>query len=268
MSTGAVVGIVVAVLVVAALVAAFTMARGSTGTGGLKRRFGPEYDRALARHDGDAKAARKELAGRVKRFGGLKPTPLSPADRERYETQWQDVQASFVQEPGRAVSQADRLVGDLAATRGFPPADSPEHLDALSVHHAGTVQGYRQAHALAEHTVAGGRHDTEDLRQALIGARELFLELLGDTPATAPREAPQPRGANGAEPAPGPAAATKAGTRMPEQTGSTESADRADPTESPAAGNAGEHGGRGTLGHRFAALTGAGHKDDGRGDRA
>jgi hypothetical protein len=179
MSTGAVIAVVV-VLVAIAIVAAPAMTRrGGAGSPGLKRRFGPEYERTLARHDGDAKVTRRELAERVKRYGGIEPRPLSAESRRRHTESWAAVQSRFVDEPGSAVSEADRLVAGLAAERGYPGADSPEHFDALSVHHPHQVQGYRHAHALAGHGPAGHRA-TEDLRQGLLEFRELFDELLRD----------------------------------------------------------------------------------------
>jgi hypothetical protein len=101
------------------------------------------------------------------------------------------------------------------------------------------VQGYRQAHALAERSGAGGRQGTEELRQALVAARELFDELLaGDvTSAPAGKETPA------MEPDPEPEAA------QPEPA----NADTDAPTETDDAQPR-------TLGRRFAALTGSGRK--------
>lgn len=181
MSTGAIIAVIVAVVVVIAIVAAVTMMRGGTGGAGLKRRFGPEYERTLARHDGDDKATRQELSERVKRYGDLAAEPATAEQRERYGQRWAEIQAKFVDEPGQALADADRLIGEVAAERGFPAADSPEHFDALSVHHPHQVQGYRQAHELAGHAAAGGRRATEDMRQALVSARALFDEMLRGT---------------------------------------------------------------------------------------
>jgi hypothetical protein len=185
MSTTATVVVIVVVLVVIAVVAALVMRRGGGAAGmgsgmRLKRRFGPEYDRTLQRHDGDEKATRHELGERVKRYGDLELRPVTGQGRERYNNRWAELQARFVDEPGRAVSGADRLLADLAAERGFPGAESPEHFDALSVHHPYQVQGYRQTHALAEHggSTGTGVHATEDLRQAMLSARSLFTELI------------------------------------------------------------------------------------------
>lgn len=187
MSTGATVGIVIAALVVIALLAALVLRNGAMGSMGegvrLKRRFGPEYERTLAQHDGDEKATREELAERVRQHGGIEHKPLAAQSRERYGNAWTAVQAKFVDEPGQAVADADQLVGGLAAERGFPAANASEHFDALSVHHPHHVHGYRQAHALAG---CGGaaeqsaKQSTEELRKALLGVRGLFDDLLRD----------------------------------------------------------------------------------------
>lgn len=188
MTAGAVIAVVVAVVVVLAIVAAMAAMRGAGPAGaGLKRRFGPEYERTLARHDGDGKAARHELAERVRRYGALEPRRLEAQQREQYEQRWAEVQGHFVDEPGRALGEADRLIGEVAAERGYPGHDAPGHFDALSVHHPHQVQAYRRAHALAEHAGTGGG-DTEDMRQALVASRELFDDLLRDAVA-APRQA-------------------------------------------------------------------------------
>ncbi len=262
MSTGVVAAIVVVVLVVIAVVAVLA-ARGGASAGRLKHRFGPEYDRSLARHQGDEKAARKELAARVQRFGTLERKALPSAERDRYTDRWGAVQAHFVEEPAAAVAEADRLIAELATDRGFPEAGSPEHFDALSVHHAHHVQGYRQAHALTEHAHAGGQGATEDLRQALVAARHLFRELLADD-----GKAP---GGNG------PAPSAKSEAREPSVAPATSGASGADTSATAPARTASDtdtdvkHGGpddekaappeHRSLSARFAALTGSGRKD-------
>ncbi|MFI2504930.1 hypothetical protein [Streptomyces sp. NPDC018972] len=182
MSTGLIIALIVIVAV--AVVAAVLMSRARNprhGTG-LKRRFGPEYDRAVARHDGDTKAAERELAERVERHGDLRVRSLEPAERERYEARWTAVQERFVDAPRDAVAEADRLIAELAAARGFP-ADGhyEDQLAALSVHHAHHVEGYRRVHRVAQ-AGANGAHDggagTEEMREALVEARALFEELV------------------------------------------------------------------------------------------
>ncbi|MFF4831496.1 hypothetical protein [Streptomyces sp. NPDC001315] len=182
MSTGVMIALIVIVVAVVAVAAALTLrARGSRSGGGLKRRFGPEYDRAVAGHDGDVQAAERELSERVERHGGLRERPLEPAEREQYEARWTAVQERFVDSPAEAVTEADRLLAEVAGARGFPDsAQYEEQLAALSVHHADHVQGYRRVHrAVAVRTNAGdGGTGTEEMREALVEARGLFEDLM------------------------------------------------------------------------------------------
>ena len=91
--------------------------RGGTQGGGgqgLKRRFGPEYARAVADHDGDTRAAEQELGKRVKEHGLLAQQPLTPSARERYLTRWAAVQEQFVESPQQGAIEADALLARLA----------------------------------------------------------------------------------------------------------------------------------------------------------
>lgn len=106
MSTGLIIALIVIVAAVLVVAAVLTLrGRGSQHGRGLKRRFGPEYDRAVARHDGDEKAAERELAERVERHGSLRQQPLEPAERQRYEDRWTAAQERFVDSPGRPSSR-------------------------------------------------------------------------------------------------------------------------------------------------------------------
>ncbi|MEW2569077.1 hypothetical protein [Streptomyces sp. NPDC047070] len=180
MSTGVIIVlIVIVVAVVAAVIARLVMARGAGGGQSLKRRFGPEYDRALARHDGDSQAAERELEERVQRHGSLRQQPLDPAALDRYTVRWTAIQEQFVESPRDAVVEADRLLAEVAGARGFPAGDRyEEQLSALSVHHAHHVNGYRRVHLAAHPNGAGAdRADTEQLRESLVEARALFEAL-------------------------------------------------------------------------------------------
>ncbi|WP_217210349.1 hypothetical protein [Streptomyces sp. AC550_RSS872] len=185
MSTGVII-LVVVVAVVAVIGAAVLAprARGTRSGRGLKRRFGPEYERAVARHDGDVKAAERELAQRVERHGGLRERALEPEEAERFEARWTAAQEHFVDSPKDAVDEADRLLADLAQARGFPDgAQYEEQLSALSVHHAHHVHGYRHVHRVAHARVSegpeGGKPGTEEMREAMVEARGLFEDLTG-----------------------------------------------------------------------------------------
>ncbi|MET7472815.1 hypothetical protein ABZT17_00425 [Streptomyces sp. NPDC005648] len=186
MSTGMIIVLIVIVAAVVVVAAALTLrAKGPRGGRDLKRRFGPEYARTLARHDGDTKAAERELTERVERHGSLRERPLDAGRREQYEARWTAAQERFVDAPREAVAEADRLLAEVAAERGFPDGrEYEEQLAALSVHHADHVHGYRHVHRVAR-VGAGGqdgdRADTEEMREAMVEARALFDELM--TPA-------------------------------------------------------------------------------------
>jgi len=182
MSTGMIIALIVIVAAVVVVAAALTLrARGGYGGRDLKRRFGPEYDRTLARHDGDAKAAERELTERVQRHGSLREQPLEPGRREEFTARWTAAQERFVDAPREAVAEADRLLAELAALRGYPDdSHYEEQLAALSVHHADHVHGYRHVHRVARAGASGqdgDRADTEEMREAMVEARALFEDL-------------------------------------------------------------------------------------------
>ncbi|MFI0821842.1 hypothetical protein ACH4TX_42385 [Streptomyces sp. NPDC021098] len=173
------------IILIAALVAmvALVFARPvrQSSRDGLKSRFGPEYDRAVARHDGDAKAAQWELSERLRRYGELSIRALTPESREQYAAFWSGMHERFVESPELAVREADRLLGTLAAERGYPAESHAQLLEALSVRHAQEVDGYRRLHTEAERARAG-HVDTDRLREALLGAHPLFEELVRAQP--------------------------------------------------------------------------------------
>jgi hypothetical protein len=183
MSTGMIIALIVIVAAVVVVAAALTLrAKGPRGGRDLKQRFGPEYARTLARHDGDTQAAERELTERVERHGSLREEPLEAGLREQYAARWTAAQERFVDAPQDAVAEADRLLAEVAAARGFPDGrEYEEQLAALSVHHADHVHGYRHVHRVARVGAGGqdaGRADTEEMREAMVEARALFDDLM------------------------------------------------------------------------------------------
>ncbi|MCE7000871.1 hypothetical protein LZG04_39555 [Saccharothrix sp. S26] len=176
MSTGTTIGVIVVVLVVLAAIAVllkFLMQRKR-----LRSKFGPEYDRALERN-GSRMAAERELAEREREHAKLELRPLDPTTRDNYARTWTQVQEQFVDEPTQAVGQADHLVTDLMAARGYPTDDYERREKLLSVEHARTLDHYRQAHSIIERQDRG-EASTEDLRTAMVHYRTVFEDLLGD----------------------------------------------------------------------------------------
>ena len=143
----------------------------------LQTRFGPEYARAVEESGGRRKAE-AGLEQREKRVEGFAIRPLAASDRERYIASWRTVQAEFVDDPKKSVTQADQLLGDVMSTRGYSVSDFEQRSADISVDHPLVVENYRAAHEIAVRH-ASGQASTEDLRQAMIHYRTLFDELVG-----------------------------------------------------------------------------------------
>lgn len=144
----------------------------------LKSKFGPEYLRAVD-ETGGKRRAEAELHDREKRVKTFDIRALSPPEIERFATAWRAVQAQFVDNPKLAIAQADGLLGELMAARGYPVSDFEQRAADLSVEHPHLVDNYRTAHEVALRE-GRGEASTEDLRQAMIHYRELFEDLAGE----------------------------------------------------------------------------------------
>ena len=83
--------------------------------------------------------------------------PGSAGDQERFVARWQEIQAGFVDEPRRAVQDADALVVDMMDRLARMLASEREQLESLG---------------------DTGKVSTEDLRQGLRRYRTLFERLL------------------------------------------------------------------------------------------
>ncbi|MFL6774445.1 MAG: hypothetical protein ACJ8ET_11530 [Sphingomicrobium sp.] len=181
--------IVVAVAVVAAITIAALLISRRRRSEHLQQHFGQEYEHALEA-TGDRSKAEAELAEREKRVEKLDIRPLDPAERDRFTTRWNEVQARFVDDPPRAVAFADAVLGDVMKARGYPVSDFEQRVGDISVEHPQVVEHYRTAHDIAVRHERG-EAGTEDLRQAMIHYRALFDDLVG-----AERTAPEPERAH------------------------------------------------------------------------
>lgn len=170
MSTGAIIGIIIAVIVV---VAAIVVASGELRRARMRRQFGPEYDR-LAQELGSKKKADAELTARQRRVEALNIHELSPDQQASYSGDWTVVQERFVDAPAEAVSAAGVLIWDVMRDRGYPADDRSASMEALTVYHARSLDGYRQTAELRTETAT-----TEELREAMIRYRALFEDLTG-----------------------------------------------------------------------------------------
>jgi hypothetical protein len=175
MSTGVIIVIVVAVVVVAAVAAAILLRPGQRSKR-LQEQFGPEYDQAVAQHNGDNRAAEQELQERVKRAEQLDIHPLDAAQRERFLADWTELQEQFVDEPAKSLAEADQLLAGVLREQGYPTDDQ---YAALSVHHPNALTGYRASRSAANRA-RQGEGTTEELRQSFVQLRETFEELVSE----------------------------------------------------------------------------------------
>jgi len=168
MSAGAVIAIVIILVLIAAAIAGTAILRRMA----LRRRFGAEYDR-LASEIGPRRA-HAELAERRRRVEELDLRPLTAEKQAGYGREWTSVQERFVDNPAQATRDAAALVSAVAADCGYSVADQDRFLTDLSVYHSPRLAEYRRARQVTEQADA----PTEDLRQALLGHRAMFLDLL------------------------------------------------------------------------------------------
>lgn len=176
MDTNTVVVLIVAVLVIAAILLAITMATRKRQTEGLKKQFGPEYEHAVDKYGGSHKAE-AELLARQKRVGAFDIHPLAAGEGARFQQQWKQTQAEFVDAPAKAVSEADRLVKQVMLQRGYPVEDFDQRVADISVDSPTVLTHYRKAHEIALKQEKG-QATTEDLRQAMVHYRALFNDML------------------------------------------------------------------------------------------
>lgn len=144
----------------------------------LKSHFGPEY-RHTVEETGSRNKAESELRQREKRVEKYELRTLSASERDRFAQHWRSVQATFVDDPSAAVTEADAVIRELLETRGFPVGDFEQRQADLSVRHPEVVHHYREAREIA---ARNRRADatTEDLRQAMKHYRTLFDSVLTD----------------------------------------------------------------------------------------
>jgi hypothetical protein len=123
----------------------------------LVERVGQD-DPLVERADGDDPLAERATADKPLAEEAPEPAGLASAgDQERFTARWQEIQAGFVDEPRRAVQDADALVVDMMDRLARMLASEREQLESLG---------------------ETGKVSTEDLRQGLRRYRALFERLL------------------------------------------------------------------------------------------
>jgi hypothetical protein len=168
--TGAIIGIVIAVIVVVAVV---VVASAEMRRAKLRRQFGPEYDR-LVEKLGSKRKADAELTERQRRVRALNIRDLSPEQQASYSGDWAAIQERFVDTPAEAVGAAHTLIWNVMRDRGYPADDRTASMDALTVYHGRSMEGYRTTLNLRADSAS-----TEELREAMIRNRAMFEDLTG-----------------------------------------------------------------------------------------
>lgn len=179
MSTLTITIIVVAVVVIIGVILGLIFT-GRNRSEKFHKDFGPEYDRTVQTMGGEKKA-QTELNERQKHVAALDIRPLSVSERERYLAEWTAVQSKFVDEPGQAIKDADRLIVEVMQLRGYPVSDFEQRAADISVQYPALVSNYRGAREIAIKNKEN-QANTEELRQAMIYYRSLFDELLKTEP--------------------------------------------------------------------------------------
>ena len=149
--------IVIAVVVVVVVALAMLVARSVSRrkrTERLKDHFGPEYDRAVGSPVNKAPPKRSS-------------SPASESDKARHRCADSGIAGqvrrtlahratAFVDNPSRALGDADRLVTEVMRERGYPVDDFDQRAADISVDHPNVVEHYRAAHII--HLAQEGRH--------------------------------------------------------------------------------------------------------------
>ena len=166
----------IVIVVVALALFAVLMSR-RRRTEGLRDRFGPEYERTMARA-GDRRAAESELAEREHRRKEFTIVPLEAAVQSRYQQEWR-ADAGQVRRRPAGCDPGRRPAGHPGHAGARLPGDADFERQAadVSVDHPVVAENYRAAHAVYRANEQG-LASTDDLRQAFVHYRSLFSELL------------------------------------------------------------------------------------------
>ena len=166
--------VIVVVLVVAAAGWAWYSKRN------LHVRVGPELAAAVRNYD-RRQQVNQGLRRRRKQHDALRLKSVNATDRAYYATAWNDVRSDFLDDPPLALNGAERLIGSVLTTRGYPGGDRQEQFALLSDEHADSLTGFRAAQQTSRRAVEDpATIPAEDLRRALRSYLTLFDELIAD----------------------------------------------------------------------------------------
>jgi hypothetical protein len=168
-------GVAALAIVVAVVLLGRARRGGKQQTRRLQAGFGPEYAKAVETQG--RSNAEDDLLKRQQRAELFPIRSLSADEVSHYRESWTATQAQFLDEPEAALVGADRLVGEVLATRGYPTGDFEQSASAVSVDHPRAVQEYRAAHEVTARNQRNAA-SADDLRTALIRYRTVLGELL------------------------------------------------------------------------------------------
>ena len=100
--------------------------------------YGSEYER-LVEERGSDREAEQELRERRERVEG-DVRPLSEESLRGYEERWMRVERTFVDDPGSALDEADRVVEEILVERNFPTDSRQEASEGVGVMHPGVAK--------------------------------------------------------------------------------------------------------------------------------
>lgn len=177
--------LVALVLLVVAIIVA--MGRRRMRIAALEGTFGAEYLRTVG-SERTRRRAEEDLARRAERRRGYETRVLSEQERDVFRARWQELQAGFVDGPAFAARAATELLGEVAASRGYPDGDLERCLDDISVDHPELVADLRGS------PPAGSRGwtTTEHHRETFVHARALFDRLLAEGDGGQVEQSPRP----------------------------------------------------------------------------
>jgi hypothetical protein len=99
----------------------------------------------------------------ARRGGRVNMVPLSNDSRDRYLSEWDQIEMRFVDAPEEAVREADALVMSLLRERRHPLEERRLPREVQDAHHDATVKGDR----------------TEGMRRALLHYRAVMEKMVG-----------------------------------------------------------------------------------------
>ncbi len=126
------------------------------------------------------------LLRRKKRSETFRLRRLSNEQHRLLAERWRSLQALFVDQPSRAVMEADHVVRDAMNACGLPVGNLEQRAADIPVDHQRVVENYRAADPIVQRN-SRGEATIEDLRKVMVYFRELFEDLLGDQKRTQPQ---------------------------------------------------------------------------------